>query len=201
MNTHETKICSKCGNEKDLSEFYKHKICKDGLRSACKECLKDQGREYNEEHKVEKKEYNNRFRKNRPWHKSYQCAKQRCNNPNAENYEYYGGKGIKFLMTEEEVKQLWIRDKAHNLEWASIDREDNDGNYIFENCRFIEFSENAAKNKRKSILQLDLNQNFIRKFDSVKEAGRILKIDDGNIIKCAKGKQKTCGGFIWKYKN
>ena len=26
-------------------------------------------------------------------------------------------------------------------------------------------------------------------------------IDNSHIIHCAKGQQKTCGGFIWKYKN
>lgn len=36
----ETKICTKCGVEKDLSHFYKDKRTKDGLQYRCKECQK-----------------------------------------------------------------------------------------------------------------------------------------------------------------
>lgn len=34
----ETKVCKKCGEEKELSEFYKYKISKDGFYSSCKKC-------------------------------------------------------------------------------------------------------------------------------------------------------------------
>ena len=36
----ETKICTKCKVEKTISEFYRRKISKDGLRSQCKACDK-----------------------------------------------------------------------------------------------------------------------------------------------------------------
>jgi hypothetical protein len=36
-----TKICSKCKQEKDLSEFYHHKNSKDGLNWYCKQCMKE----------------------------------------------------------------------------------------------------------------------------------------------------------------
>lgn len=32
------KTCNKCGKIKPLTEFYKHKYYKDGLRPACKDC-------------------------------------------------------------------------------------------------------------------------------------------------------------------
>ena len=32
------KVCTKCGIEKSLNEFYKHKDTKDGFRSQCKTC-------------------------------------------------------------------------------------------------------------------------------------------------------------------
>jgi len=41
-----TKVCSKCEEEKDLSEFYKQKKKKDGLRSQCKTCMNDFNKEY-----------------------------------------------------------------------------------------------------------------------------------------------------------
>ena len=34
----ETKICKKCGQEKPITEFQKHKGYKDGYHTCCKEC-------------------------------------------------------------------------------------------------------------------------------------------------------------------
>jgi hypothetical protein len=34
-----TKICSKCGEEKPVTEFYRQAGGKDGLRAACKRCF------------------------------------------------------------------------------------------------------------------------------------------------------------------
>ena len=51
----------------------------------------------------QKREIHKKF----PWIRSYRAAKARCNNRNAHNYKYSGGKGIKFLLTQEEIKRLW----------------------------------------------------------------------------------------------
>lgn len=51
----------------------------------------------------------------------------------------------------------------------------------------------------KPVLQFDLDGNFIREWESIKQAQETLKI--GNISNaCRKNKNKTSGGFIWKYK-
>ena len=83
----------------------------------------------------------------KPWSSSYRKAKERCNDKNSNIYHRYGGRGIKFLLTREEIRDLWFRDKAHNLKKPSIDRIDNDGDYEYNNCRFIELSENIKRNK------------------------------------------------------
>ena len=41
-----SKTCSKCGATKDIAEFGKYARSKDGHKSACKECLREQGRIY-----------------------------------------------------------------------------------------------------------------------------------------------------------
>ena len=83
--------------------------------------------------------------KENPWLRSYWAAKQRCTDKNSVGYKKYGGRGIKFLLKIQDVKKLWERDNANLLIRPSIDRINNDGNYVFLNCRFIEFKENAKK--------------------------------------------------------
>jgi group I intron endonuclease len=51
-----------------------------------------------------------------------------------------------------------------------------------------------------SINQYDLKGRFIREWTNMKIAGNELKIDNGSIGNCCKGKSKSAGGFIWKYK-
>jgi hypothetical protein len=83
------------------------------------------------------------FYKKRPWYRSLQSAKNRCTNPNDIGYQYYGARGILFLLTQEEGERLWIRDNASALVKPSLDRINPDGNYTFDNCRFIEHRENC----------------------------------------------------------
>jgi hypothetical protein len=40
----DTKICTVCGQEKPLNDFYKHSGCKGGLRPECKKCKNARGR-------------------------------------------------------------------------------------------------------------------------------------------------------------
>lgn len=86
-----------------------------------------------------------------PWYRHWQSAKQRCNNPKASSYEYYGGRGIRCLLTQEEIAFLWFRDKAAKLRRPSLDKIDSDMDYTVANCRFIELSENCSKGKRDQI--------------------------------------------------
>ena len=53
----------------------------------------------------------------------------------------------------------------------------------------------------KSILQYDLEGNFIKEWDSINNAARYLNKDVTNISKALVGKYKTAYNFIWKYKN
>ena len=88
--------------------------------------------------------YWNRFYATSPWMGSFKSAKARCQRRTHEAYERYGGRGIKFLLTISEVKWMWLRDGV-NLVDPTLDRIDNDGHYEFNNCRFIERSENGRK--------------------------------------------------------
>ena len=52
-------------------------------------------------------------------------------------------------------------------------------------------------NKKKKVKQYDLEMNFIKEWDSVKEAEQIF---GKGISNCALGKSNTSNGFIWRYK-
>ena len=56
----------------------------------------------------------------------------------------------------------------------------------------------ADKNSIK-ILQYDLDNNFIKKWDSTQQVARTLKISAGNICMCLKNKRNSASGFVWKY--
>ena len=182
------KICTKCKIEKPLSEFYKAKSHKDNLRSDCKEC-----------HNKIQKIYRLNVRKHKPWKFIFRDIKTRCTNHNCKDFKTYGNRGIKCLITEEELKELWYRDKAYLMNKPSIDRIDNDGNYEYSNCRYIEMNENSNKDKRKPVLQYDLNGNFIREWESIHKATKQLNLNNGKISLCCNNKRNQTGGFKWVY--
>jgi hypothetical protein len=63
----------------------------------------------------------------------------------------------------------------------------------------LERNKKIGINQRKSVLQYDLQGNFIKKWESVTEARKETKIS--KIDKVARGEGKTAGKFIWKYKD
>jgi len=157
-------------------------------------------KDYNIQNKEKRDLYGEQRRLEYPWKIIYNNIKQRCLNKNHPRYKYYGGRGIKCLITKEELKEIWFRDKAYLLKKPSIDCKDNDENYEYSNCQFIEQSENSTKDSIKPILQYDLRGNFIKEWRSRSEAVRKLKINKTGIQSCLAGKCKTSGGFIWKEK-
>ncbi len=80
-----------------------------------------------------------------PWAAVYYAIKGRCERKSQSSYKDYGAKGIKCLITKDEVKYLWFRDNAMKLKKPSIDRIDRKGHYEILNCRFIEMSENVRR--------------------------------------------------------
>lgn len=52
----------------------------------------------------------------------------------------------------------------------------------------------------KSVLQYDLDGNFIKEWKSACEAERQLKISQANISACCRGVRKTTGKCIWRFK-
>ena len=69
-----------------------------------------------------------------------------------------------------------------------------------ENINYGTGIERRAKSKSKSVLQFDLNDNFIKEYPSAMQVERENGFGHQNISKCCKGKYKTAYGYNWKYK-
>lgn len=59
---------------------------------------------------------------------------------------------------------------------------------------------NFGLKKKIPIIQYDLNDNFIKEWDSALDAFRGTGIWKESIRNCCNGRSKTSGGFKWKYK-
>ncbi len=89
------------------------------------------------------------FKKNNrgmlPWVQSYNNARERCSNPNANKYSYYGGRGIKCLLKPIQFKEIFFRDKAYLMACPSVDRINPSKNYELANVKYSEFGENRKQ--------------------------------------------------------
>ena len=106
-------------------------------------------RQYLAKHREEisqyQRNYRARIRTESPWLSHLNNAKARCSNPNNKDYKYYGGKGVRMLLTPLEIEILYKIANSDKMERPSIDRINSNGDYHFGNCRFIEWSENIRR--------------------------------------------------------
>lgn len=87
--------------------------------------------------------------------------RQRCNNPNGEFYNYYGGRGIKVCDEWDNKKDGFINfynwaikngyDINAKYRKCTLDRIDVDGNYCPENCRWVD-SKQQSNNRRSNVI-------------------------------------------------
>lgn len=84
------------------------------------------------------------FRARNPWFRPAEYAKRRCNDPKHREFKYYGGRGVRYTLSKEQVIEIFKRDKGHLMEQPSLDRINPDGHYEFSNVRFMERQENIA---------------------------------------------------------
>ena len=124
--------------------------------------------------------------------------KTNCNKYQNPSYGYNmtdGGDGTLGIVVSEETREKMRRAK--------------DGMYIGENNPNYgrEYSEDdilrlrkAHKHEMKAVIQLDLNCNFIARYDGIREASRQTGTNRQCLSFCLQGKYKTAGGFRWIYK-
>ena len=87
--------------------------------------------------------------------------------------------------------------RVENLRWFTVPK--NNSTELARKRK----SEAARKREdnKKQIIQYAINGGLIGIYNSTMEAERNTNVDHSTIIRCCKNKQKTAGGYIWKYKN
>jgi hypothetical protein len=104
-------------------------------------------------------------------YRAWQNMKTRCNNPKANRYKYYGGRGIKICERWSEFK-LFLEDigKAPGPEY-SIDRIDVNKGYSPDNCRWA--SPRQQANNRRN------NRHIVYEGESLTVAQLVRKLGMG----------------------
>lgn len=140
--TSQLKRCPKCGRDFPPSRefFYADARTPNGLMCYCKSCHS---------------KLTNGLR--RPEYRAWLNMKQRCHNPNAANYRWYGAKGVRVCARWMESFEAFIADlgprPATNY---TVSRTDDSGNYEPGNCRWATWTEQHATriaNRRKRMYE------------------------------------------------
>ena len=76
-----------------------------------------------------------------------------------------------------------------NLEWCTVEYNNTYGTRL----------ERMSRTRSKTIIQLSLEGDFIREWDSASEVARVLGYNQSNICSCCNNKRKTAAGYKWKY--
>lgn len=132
----QTKVCTCCGIEKPLTEFYRdRRVKKDGLTAQCKNCLDAKKRVYRQNHKEQRSEYErNRRLTDSEWRKTtaernkrYFTKLKEEGGPRLEHHKNRVKAENKKLKTQDPRYRLWYGAKARaqdkNLEF-NIDLDD-----------------------------------------------------------------------------
>jgi len=109
-----------------------------------------------------------------------------------------------FKHSEEEKQKI----KEHNAKyWKNKHRGSQFMSEIAKgnkNRKGKKHSENSKQLNREKhsikVIQFDLQGNFIKEWNSIKEAENSYKLPRGSISKVCKNKRKTTGGYKWEYK-
>lgn len=75
-----TKVCSRCKEEKSISDFNKDRSRKDGIRGTCRACAKEKRRKYREENREKAREYQRKYQENNREKVRERARKYRENN-------------------------------------------------------------------------------------------------------------------------
>lgn len=86
-----------------------------------------------------------------PLYAVWEQMRQRCNDPNAHNYRWYGGRGIKVCRRWDNFANF-VADMGERPPGLEIDRIDNNGGYEPGNCKWATRLEQLANRRKQGVL-------------------------------------------------
>ncbi len=105
--------------------------------------------------------------------------KERCTNPKKDNYDRYGGRGIKVCdewMNNFELFKAWALDHGYKR-GLQIDRIDSNGNYEPGNCRFV-----TGKINTRNQAQVRLNPEKVLRIRELLSEGKMTMREIGKMF-------------------
>lgn len=107
-------------------------------------------------------------RRRHPLYARWLGMRNRCNNPNDDYYDNYGGKGVKVCKRWDSFTNF-LEDMGECPEGHTLDRRDNDGDYTPENCRWASSSEQAMN--KSTTAMVEYNGELIKRRELAKRFG------------------------------
>jgi 5-methylcytosine-specific restriction endonuclease McrA len=106
------KVCKKCGINKELKEFYKHKLTLDGYRGECKICVKLHNKNYHIQNKIQSNRRNIKYYYNNKEDSIARVKKYRQEKPaSSRNYDMRRRALMRnsktFTVTNKEIEKLY----------------------------------------------------------------------------------------------
>lgn len=94
-----------------------------------------------------------------------------------------------------------LNNHVDNLEWCDCKYNINYGTRNEKASKIKSGKLGKDCPNSKQVIQLSLNNQFIRNWDSSMDIQRELGYNQGNISACCRNKRKSANGFIWRYVN
>ena len=194
------KICTKCNILKPITDFGWKDFKKRLYRSDCKICFNIISTNYHRS-------------KLGFISKIYAQQKRSSKKRNHSKPSYTKKEFINWMFSQSNFEKLyndWVKsDYAKDLA-PSVDRLDDYKPYSLDNIQLMTWKENREKayedqrrginNKNaKTVHQYDINNNFIKSYVSVAIVAKENRVQQPCISRCCLNKQKTSGGYKWKY--
>lgn len=90
-----------------------------------------------------------------PEYTSWRSMIERCENPEASNYDLYGGRGISVCERWRQSFEAFFEDMGPRPDGHTLDRKEGDGNYEPGNCRWA--TRTQQQRNRRNTIWLSIN--------------------------------------------